>query len=127
MTLPTILLLNDEKDTFSNLKKILEQKFFILFTSSPNEAAQFIKTNPNLVSAVCVSADLGQSSVSSSSQSVFVDFLRSVNSYAWSSHIPIIVSAKRHSDKVELEAMDNGAIDFIHEPYDEQIILRCGH
>ena len=124
MTLPTILLLNDEKDTFSNLKKILEQKFFILFTSSPNEAAQFIKTNPNLVSAVCVSADLGQSSVSSSSQSVFVDFLRSVNSYAWSSHIPIIVSAKRHSDKVELEAMDNGAIDFIHEPYDEQIILR---
>ena len=124
MNLPTVLLLNDEKDTFSNLKKILERQFFILFTSSPKEAAQFIKTNPNLVSAVCVSADLGQSSASSSSQSAFVDFLRSVNSYAWSAHIPIIVSAKRHSDKAELEAMENGAIDFIHEPYDDQIILR---
>jgi diguanylate cyclase (GGDEF)-like protein len=124
MTLPTILLLNDEKDTFSNLKKILERNFFILFTSSPNEAAQFIKTNPNLISAVCVSADLGQSSASSTSQCAFVDFLRDVQSYAWSSHIPIIVSAKRHSDKTELESMENGAIDFIHEPYDEQIILR---
>ncbi|MBQ9626335.1 MAG: diguanylate cyclase, partial [Treponema sp.] len=124
MTLPTVLLLNDEKETFSNLKKILERNFFILFTSSPNEAAQFIKTNPNLISAVCVSADLGQSSVASTSQSAFVDFLRNVNSYAWSAHIPIIVSAKRHSDKAELEAMENGAIDFIHEPYDEQIILR---
>ncbi|MBO7122173.1 MAG: EAL domain-containing protein [Treponema sp.] len=124
MNLPTVLLLNDEKDTFSNLKKILERQFFILFTSSPKEAAQFIKTNPNLVSAVCVSADLGQSSVASSSQSACVEFLRSVNSYAWSSHIPIIVSAKRHSDKAELEAMENGAIDFIHEPYDDQIILR---
>ena len=124
MNLPTVLLLNDEKETFSNLKKILEQHFFILFTSSPNEAAQFIKTNPNLLSAVCVSADLGQSSAASTSQSAFVDFLRNVQSYAWSAHIPIIVSAKRHSDKAELEAMENGAIDFIHEPYDDQIILR---
>ena len=124
MTLPTILLLNDGKDTFSNLKKILEQKFFILFTSSPKEAAQFLKTNPNLISAVCVSSDLGQSSASSSSESACLEFLRSVHSYAWSAHIPIIVSAKRHSDKAELEAMENGAIDFIHEPYDEQIILR---
>ncbi|MBQ7620777.1 MAG: diguanylate cyclase, partial [Treponema sp.] len=124
MTLPTILLLDDEKDNLLNLKKILERKFFILFTSSVNEAAQFLKTNPNLISAVCVSADLGQSSVSSSSQSVFVDFLRNVQSYAWSVHIPIIVSSRRHSEKAELEAMENGAVDFVHEPYDEQIVLR---
>lgn len=124
MTLPTILLLNDEKDNLLNLKKILERNFFILFTSSANEAAQFLKSNPSLISAVCVSADLGASSVQSSSQSAFVDFLRNVNSYAWSSHIPIIVSSKRHSEKAELEAMENGAIDFVHEPYDEQIVLR---
>lgn len=124
MTLPTILLLDDEKDNLLNLKKILERKFFILFTSSVKEAAQFLKTNPSLVSAVCVSADLGQSSAQSSSQSVFVEFLRSVNSYAWSSHIPIIVSSRRHSEKAELEAMENGAVDFVHEPYDEQIVLR---
>ena len=124
MTLPTILLLDDERDNLVNLKKILERKFFILFTSSVNEAAQFLKTNPNLISAVCVSADLGQSSVSSSSHSVFVDFLRNVQSYAWSSHIPIIVSSRRHSEKAELEAMENGAVDFVHEPYDEQIVLR---
>ena len=124
MTLPTILLLDDERDNLVNLKKILERKFFILFTSSVNEAAQFLKTNPNLISAVCVSADLGQSSVSSSSHSVFVDFLRNVQSYAWSAHIPIIVSSRRHSEKAELEAMENGAVDFVHEPYDEQIVLR---
>ena len=124
MTLPTILLLDDEKDNLSSLKKILEKKFFILFTSSPKEAAQFLKTNPNLISAVCVSADLKQMSAISSTQIPFVEFLRSVNSYAWSSHVPIIVSAKRHSEKAELEAMENGAVDFVHEPYDEQIILR---
>ena len=124
MNLPTILVLNDEKDNSSNLRKILEKNFFILFTSSPREAAQFLKTNPNLISAVCVSADLKQNSAVSSSQSPFVDFLRDVNSYAWSSHIPIIVSAKRHSEKAELEAIENGAVDFVHEPYDEQIVLR---
>ncbi len=124
MTLPTILLLDDEKNNLTPLKKILEKKFFILFTSSPMEAAQFLRTNPNLISAVCVSADLDQTSATSSTQSAFVEFLRSVNSYAWSSHIPTIVSAKRHSEKAELEAMENGAVDFVHEPYDEQIVLR---
>ena len=124
MTLPTILLLDDEKNNLASLKKILEKKFFILFTSSPMEAAQFLKTNPNLISAVCVSADLEQSSAITSTQSAFVEFLRNVNSYAWSSHIPTIVSAKRHSEKAELEAMENGAVDFVHEPYDEQIVLR---
>ena len=124
MTLPTILLLNDEKNNLSSLKKILEKKFFILFTSSAREAAQFLKANPSLVSAVCVSAELDQTSALSSTQSAFVEFLRDVQSYAWSSHIPIIVSAKRHSEKAELEAMENGAVDFVHEPYDEQIVLR---
>ena len=124
MSLPTILILDDEKNNLAPLKKILEKKFFILFTSSMREAAQFLKTNPNLISAVCVSADLEQSSAVSSTQSAFVEFLRIVNSNAWASHIPIIVSAKRHSEKAELEAMENGAIDFVHEPFDEQIVLR---
>ena len=124
MTLPTILLLDDEKNNLASLKKILEKNFFILFTSSPREAAQFLRTNPSLVSAVCVSADLDQTSAQSSAQSACSEFLRSVNSYAWSSQIPIIVSAKRHSEKAELEAMENGAVDFVHEPYDEQIVLK---
>ena len=124
MNLPTILVLNDEKNNLSALKKILEKKFFILFTSSPKEAANFLKTNPNLISAVCVSADLDQTFAVSSSQSAFVEFLQSVHSYAWSSQVPIIVSAKRHSEKAELEAMENGAVDFVHEPYDEQIVLK---
>ena len=124
MSLPTILILDDEKNNLSSLKAILEKKFFILFTSSMREAAQFLKTNPSLISAVCVSADLEQSSAVSSTQSAFVEFLRIVNSNAWASHIPIIVSAKRHSEKAELEAMENGAVDFVHEPFDEQIVLR---
>ncbi len=124
MNLPTVLILNDEKDNFSSLKKILEKKYFILFTTSPNEAALFIKTNPKLISAVCVSSELGENTSSELSGSMCMEFLKSVHNDLISSHIPIIVTAKRHSEKLELEAMENGAIDFIHEPYDAQIVLR---
>lgn len=124
MNLETILILNDNKDNFSSLKQILENNYFILFTTSLKEAVLFIKERPSLVSAVCVSSELGAAAQSSSEQSACIDFLREVRKDALASHIPIIVSARQHSEKAEREAMENGAVDFIHEPFDAKIVLQ---
>ena len=110
---PSVLLVDDNHDIRTYLKKILQHEFVIYEADSGEEALELVqKYIPNIVISDVLMGELSG-----------VDLCRKIKEDAALNHIPVVLLTSSSSAEMKLKGIECGADDFITKPFDKDILL----
>ncbi len=114
----TVLVIDNDSENIASLTEILKDNFALLSVESIVKGMEFLSANPNMVRAIIIAAEVKEPD----SKLDCTKFLKKIQNDKVLSRIPVIVTSREMSHKLEVKAMENGAIDFISQPYSPEII-----
>lgn len=104
----TLLILEDDPEIRSYLKKFFENEYFVIEATDTSSAFQLAKQHvPDIITC-----DLMLSSNSDG-----MEFIRDLKKDPITSSIPVVIITAKSSDQIRLEGAKNGAEDFIIKPF----------
>lgn len=115
MAKKTILVIEDDYIDRVVLSKILSVDYNVIEAENGLEALNILDDQHDSISLILL--DIMMPVMNG------FDFLRQMHSYKEYAIIPVIVTTLSDSKSDELEALSNGATDFIYKPYMPQVIL----
>lgn len=109
-----ILIIDDNQDTLSYLRLILEQEFCIFTAQNATEGISIAgKIMPDLIICdIMMPGDIDG-----------LECCKRLKSDLYTSHIPIILLTAKAFDDTRVESYENGANSFIAKPFDERVLL----
>ena len=111
-TKANILIIDDEESCLLAAEIISYNTNYKIFSySSPIEALKWLNENPNVIDIVMVDMMISEMSG--------IDFLYKIKSNPVISDIPVIVHSGTSDEAKIQEALSNGAVAFIHKPYNQ--------
>lgn len=114
-SLPLLLLVEDNGDLASYLKRKLKDSYGIIAVPSAEKALEKLeKYKPDLILT-----DIGLQSMSG------VELCRKVSGNPATSHIPIIVISAISSVDTKIKCMENGATTYIEKPFSQDYLEAC--
>ncbi len=116
MKIRKVLLVDSDYASCELLKSILEQHFNLSIAESGKEAMEYLSQNSNLINAVIISDSLS----GDDSNIGCYELLEAIHAVSQLRNIPVLVTG--NSPDGEFEAMSKGANDFIHAPFDPEIV-----
>ncbi|RYE53240.1 MAG: response regulator, partial [Sphingobacteriales bacterium] len=110
---PSVLLVDDNSEIRTYLKKIFQQEYVIYEADGGEAALELIqKYIPNIVIS-----DILMGEVSG------IDLCRKIKEDAALNHIPVVLLTSSTSAEIKLKGIECGADDFISKPFDKDILL----
>lgn len=110
--LKTILVVESDRQNRKKLSEILSDEYRVVKTENEDEAFRFLKDYSNEVTGIILDVTKGQGQ----------RFLKCVQETETYKNIPLLASIKQGSTEEEAMALEQGAWDFVSQPYDARVL-----
>lgn len=108
-----ILIIGADKEDIKNLNNVLKEDYDVLQVDESNSVTAILEKNINTIAAIILDITFNIQNG--------LNMLQTLNKRE---KIPIVITAGTSDEKTELDALEAGASDYIHKPYNPMILKK---